>query len=108
MLEDYGADYYAKKHLADLKSRFQRYRAREVVALHNLGQAVSSGWTSRKRRMSGAGGRRPKWSNVVFRVADAKATELEAASFDVVYAADLFERLDPTDSQAVAAEESGK
>ena len=32
--EDYGADYYAKKHLADLSSRFQRYRAREVMALY--------------------------------------------------------------------------
>ena len=124
--EDYGADYYAKKHLADLSSRFQRYRAREVMALYNLGPDdrvldLGCGWgtvtfaaADRARNVVGIDlskeaidrcrRKADEWSNVAFRVADAKATGLEPGSFDVAYAADLFEHLDPSDSQAVAVE----
>ncbi len=44
------------------------------------------------------------FDNVVFEVGDARDSGLDAASFDVVVAADLFEHLYPEDSVAVAAE----
>ena len=44
------------------------------------------------------------FDNVAFRVGDARDTGLDAESFDVVVAADLFEHLYPADSGAVAAE----
>lgn len=42
--------------------------------------------------------------NVSFRVADARQTGFDAAEFDLVVAADLFEHLYPDDSEAVAGE----
>lgn len=45
-----------------------------------------------------------EFENVAFRVGDARDTGLDAGSFDVVVAADLFEHLYPADSGAVARE----
>ncbi len=115
-------------HLRDFQSPFQRYRVRMVLALHSPGPAdraldLGCGWgtiscalaplakevvgvdfAERAVAECNAHLAQTEFDNVAFRVADARDTGLEAASFDVVVAADLFEHLYPADSEAVAAE----
>lgn len=116
------------EHLTDLRSRFQRYRIRKVLAIHEPGagdrvldlgcgwgtfelalaprvaQVVGVDFSERsielcRKRLADAG-----VENVRFVRAEAGDTGLEAGSFDVVLAADLFEHLYPEDSVRVAGE----
>ena len=115
-------------HLIDFDSRFQRYRVGKVLELclprpserildlgcgwgtisFALGPRVREvvGIDFSKRAIAGCNLRLDAFGldNVLFRVADARATELPAGSFDAVVAADLFEHLYPNDSQTVACE----
>lgn len=70
-------------------------RVREVVGLDFSERAVA-GCDASLRRLG--------FDNVSFRVGDARDSGLAPASFDAVFAADLFEHLYPEDSAAVAAE----
>lgn len=70
-------------------------RAREVVGVDSSRRAVDE--CNGRRAQAGA-------ANVRFQVGDARRTGLDAAGFDMVVAADLFEHLYPDDSEAVAAE----
>ena len=70
-------------------------RVREVVGLDFSARAVAGCEASLERF---------GFDNVSFRVGDARGSGLAAASFDAVFAADLFEHLYPEDSSAVVAE----
>ena len=115
-------------HLHDFDSRFQRYRVRKVLGLlaprpTDRVLDLGCGWGSISfalgaivrevlgldfsERAVASCDRRLRtfgFANVRFRVGDARATGLGAASFDAVVAADLFEHLYPDDSHEVAAE----
>lgn len=125
---DETAYFDAAEHLRDFESRFQRYRVAKVTELYpgrpthrvldmgcgwgTISHALSPrvrevvGVDFSERAIAGCNARVPVHGvdNVVFRVADARATGLEAGSFEAVVAADLFEHLYPDDSEAVAAE----
>ncbi|MDE2982053.1 MAG: methyltransferase domain-containing protein [Gemmatimonadota bacterium] len=125
---DETAYFDAAEHLRDFESRFQRYRVARVTELYpgrpthrvldlgcgwgTISHALSPrvrevvGVDFSERAIAGCNARVPVHGvdNVVFRVADARATGLEAGSFEAVVAADLFEHLYPDDSEAVAAE----
>jgi ubiquinone/menaquinone biosynthesis C-methylase UbiE len=120
--------YFDADHLADLDSRFQRYRVEKVLGIYDPfpGERVldlGCGWGTfewmlaprvteivgvdfsaksvelcERRRVSA------RLDNVRFVHADAGATGLPAESFDLVIAADLFEHLYPDDSARVAHE----
>jgi cyclopropane fatty-acyl-phospholipid synthase-like methyltransferase len=115
-------------HLQDMESAFQRYRVRKVLEIHQPGPDdrvadLGCGWGTfgfalapRVREVVGIDfsersielceerlARRPT-PNLRFRCADAGDTGLEARSFDLVLAADLFEHLYPEDSRRVVAE----
>ena len=125
---DETAYFDAAEHLRDFESRFQRYRVAKVTELY-AGRPthrvldMGCGWGTisyalaprvrevvgvdfSERAVAGCNARVPVHGvdNVVFQVADARATGLEAGSFEAVVAADLFEHLYPDDSEAVAAE----
>ena len=118
----------AAPHLVDRESAFQRYRIRMVTALadpHPTDRVVDlgCGWgtfefalADKVRKIVGVDfsrksiefcnaelARHPR-GNVSFRRADAGDTQLEASSWDLVVAADLFEHLYPEDSRKVASE----
>ncbi len=125
---DETAYFDAAEHLRDFESRFQRYRVAKVTELYpgrptDRVLDMGCGWGTisyalaprvrevlgvdfSERAVMGCNARVPVHGvdNVVFQVADARATGLEAASFEAVVAADLFEHLYPDDSEAVAAE----
>ena len=119
---------HGAEHLTDMSSRFQRYRVSKVLEIHtpklrdevlDLGcgwdtfgfvlagraeKVVGLDFSAKSiaicdRRLSGN-----PHSNLSFVCADAGDTGLEAGSFDVVLAADLFEHLYPDDSERVARE----
>jgi SAM-dependent methyltransferase len=115
-------------HLTDLESPFQRYRVARVLEIHDPGPDdrvldLGCGWGTfgfvlapRVREVVGVDFSRTsidlcrrrlaetELENLRFVRADAGDTGLEAASFDVVLAADLFEHLYPADSERVARE----
>ena len=117
-------------HLVDFQSPFQRYRVRMVMAIHPPVREdrvldLGCGWGTLtfalapevehvvgldfSRRAIEAcrtrlEGNVPPIPNVTFQVGDARNTGLEAGSFDLVVAADLFEHLYPEDSETVAGE----
>lgn len=118
----------AAPHLVDRKSAFQRYRIRMVTALADPRPTdrvvdLGCGWgtfefalADKVREIVGVDfsrksiefcnaelARNPR-RNVSFRRADAGDTKLEAGSWDLVVAADLFEHLYPEDSRKVASE----
>lgn len=125
---DETAYFDAAEHLRDFESRFQRYRVAKVTDLYpgrptDRVLDMGCGWGTisyalaprvrevvgvdfSERAVAGCNARVPVHGvdNVVFQVADARATGLEAGSFEAVVAADLFEHLYPDDSEAVAAE----
>lgn len=126
-----SSDYFENRgttHLLDHDSPFQRYRVAKVLELHRpgAGDAVvdfGCGWGTFCFALSGEVGEvmgidfsqrsidicnarlgeNPR-ENVRFLCADAGETGLEAASVDVVLAADLFEHLYPEDSERIARE----
>lgn len=122
------SEYFDAGHLADLQSRFQRYRVRNVLSIYDPLPAervldLGCGWGTFEwalaprvaeivgvdfsaksvelceRRRAELG-----LANVRFVHADAGATGLAADAFDLVVAADLFEHLYPDDSDRVARE----
>ena len=130
-----GRDYYDSEyfeggpaHLIDPDSRFQRYRVRKVLEIHEPAPAdavvdLGCGWGTfsfalaprvaevvgvdfseksielcRRRLESRA------LTNVRFLCADAGATGLEGGAYDLVIAADLFEHLYPDDARRVSGE----
>ena len=124
-----AAGYYDTPHIKDMGSRFQRYRVREVMRLHRptpddrvldmgcalgtMSLAVARGGAREVvgidfavNAIQAANARRKEMElrNVTFQVADVRGSGLDAESFDVVIAADLFEHLYPDDSAATAAE----
>jgi ubiquinone/menaquinone biosynthesis C-methylase UbiE len=131
-----GREYYDRgeyfdtgtDHLTDLDSRFQRYRVRKVLGIHEPGPEdrvldLGCGWGTfslalapRVREVVGVDfsarsvelcERRARdlgVTNTSFLRADAGDTGLPDRSFDVVLAADLFEHLYPEDSERVTAE----
>ena len=125
---DETAYFDAAEHLQDFESRFQRYRIAKVTELYpgrptDRVLDMGCGWGTisyalaprvrevvgvdfSERAVAGCNARVPVHGvdNVVFQVADARATGLKAGSFEAVVAADLFEHLYPDDSEAVAAE----
>ena len=125
---DETAYFDAAAHLRDFGSRFQRYRVRKVLEVHAPRPTdrvldMGCGWGTisyalapkvrevvgldfSERAIAGCKARTDLHGldNVVFEVGDARDSGLDAASFDVVVAADLFEHLYPEDSVAVAAE----
>lgn len=126
-----SSDYFdggGASHIIDLESPFQRYRVAKVLDIHTPGPRdrvadLGCGWGTFdfaladrvaevvgidfsersieicERRLAGA-----QTGNIRFLCADAGDTGLEAESFDVVLAADLFEHLYPDDSVRVARE----
>ena len=125
---DQSAYFDAGDHIRDFDSRFQRYRAAKVLALAEPAEAdrvldLGCGWGTisfalaplvrevvgldfSERAVEACNGEleRLGFSNVAFRVGDARGSGLAAGSFDLVVAADLFEHLYPDDSGAVARE----
>ena len=125
---DESAYFDSSGHLHDFGSRFQRYRVRKVLDLHTPAPTdrvldLGCGWGTisfalgprvrevvgldfSRRAIDGCNASLDRFGldNVFFRVGDARASGLEAESFDAVIAADLFEHLYPEDSHAVAAE----
>ncbi len=124
---EYTTEYFSNRRMENFQSRFQRYRTRKVMSLHKLrpGDRVldlGCGWgtisfAASERAQSVVGvdaspeavarcGERSAegFGNAVFRLADAGDTGLDSQSFDVVYAADLLEHLDASDSLRVARE----
>ena len=124
-----SSDYFEEAaHLADLGSRFQRYRVAKLTALRAPGpsdRVVDLGcgwgtfcfaWADRAAEIVGVDfskrsielcrqrlAREPH-ANLSFVCADAGETGLEAGAYDLVIAADLFEHLYPDDSERVARE----
>lgn len=116
------------RHLLDANSPFQRYRSREVLALCgdiaglravDLGcgwGTISFALAERAREVVGVDFAETslricrsrqdaaRFPGLSFVHADAKATGLPAASWDLVVAADLIEHLNPQDTIAVYAE----
>lgn len=132
--ERIGRSYYDDRyfnqaqHLVDPASRFQRYRTRMVLRLlapdpsdhvldmgcgwgtitFSLAPAVRTvvGIDFSQQAIDHCRARLHEESvdNVSLRLGEAQRTGLEAATFDAVVAADLFEHLYPDDSEDVAAE----
>lgn len=125
-----SSDYFegGTKHIRDLESRFQRYRVRKVLEIHDPAPSdrvvdLGCGWgtfgfvlADRVAEVVGIDfseksielcARRleadPK-PNLSFLCADAGETGLEGGVWDLVLAADLFEHLYPDDSRRVVAE----
>lgn len=123
-----SSDYFESADLIDHHSPFQRYRVAKVLEIHEparddrvvdlgcgwgtfdfaladrVGEIVGVDFSERsvdlcRRQLE----ENPK-DNVRFLCADAGDTGLDAASFDVALAADLFEHLYPDDSARVARE----
>lgn len=116
------------EHLTDLDSPFQRYRIAKVLDIHRPGPQdrvldLGCGWgtfgfalAERVGKVVGVDfseksielcRRRLEASprgNLTFVRADARDTGMDADSFDVVIAADLFEHLYPDDSEQVVEE----
>lgn len=125
---DETAYFDAAAHLRDFGSRFQRYRVARVMEIRAPRPTdrvldMGCGWGTisyalaprvrevvgldfSERAIAGCRARTDLhgFDNMVFEVGDARDSGLDAASFDVVVAADLFEHLYPDDSEAVAAE----
>jgi 2-polyprenyl-3-methyl-5-hydroxy-6-metoxy-1,4-benzoquinol methylase len=126
-----SSDYFegsGARHIVDTDSPFQRYRVRKVLELHapRPGDRVvdlGCGWGTfsfalaergldvlgvdfSQRAIEFCEARRAERGTETprFLCADAGDTDLEAGSYDVVIAADLFEHLYPEDSVRVAAE----
>lgn len=123
-------DYFEEgaEHLTDLQSDFQRYRIEKVLAIYEPGPEervldLGCGWGTfgfalahRVREIVGVDFSEKSVAlceerlaaadldNLRFVCADAADTGLEAESFDVVLAADLFEHLYPDQSVAVLEE----
>lgn len=115
-------------HLVDHESAFQRYRVRKVLEIHTPERSdrvvdLGCGWgtfgfalagrvldvvgvdfSTRSIELCEAQARGAGVENVRFVCADAGDTGLDADSFDVALAADLFEHLYPDDSSRVARE----
>lgn len=115
-------------HLQDFDSAFQKYRVRKVLELYTPAPTdkvldLGCGWgtitfalAKRVRSIVGLDFSaravelckerfdREGVANATFVVGDATDSGMEAESFDVVVAADLFEHLYPEDSEAVAVE----
>lgn len=123
-----ASDYFDRADLVDHQSVFQRYRVAKVLDIHEpdpddrvvdlgcgwgtfgfaladrVGEVVGVDFSARsvelcRRQLADD----PK-DNLSFVCADAGDTGLEAGSFDVALAADLFEHLYPEDSSRVARE----
>jgi ubiquinone/menaquinone biosynthesis C-methylase UbiE len=123
-----STDYFDGAHLVDPDSPFQRYRVSKVLEIHAPGAGdrvvdLGCGWGTFDFALAGQVGSivgvdfseravemcqrrltQEPHPNVRFLRADAGATGLEEASYDVVIAADLFEHLYPDDSIRVARE----
>ena len=123
--EYFGAD---SAHLRDMKSAFQRYRIRKVLEIYRPGPEervldLGCGWGTFSFALAREADRvvgvdfsersiahcrerqaRSAFYNLRFVQADAGDTGLDADSFDVVVAADLYEHLYPDDSRRVTAE----
>jgi ubiquinone/menaquinone biosynthesis C-methylase UbiE len=122
------SEYFDADHLADLRSRFQRYRVQKVLSIYDpmpgervldmgcgwgtfewtlaprVAEIVGVDFSARsvelcERRRAALG-----LGNARFVHADAGATGLAADAFDLVIAADLFEHLYPDDAERVARE----
>ena len=124
------SDYFEERaaHLRDMESPFQRYRVRKVLEIYEPGPEervldMGCGWgtfgfalapgvrevvgvdfSERSIRLCRERLEREPHPNLTFLQADAGDTGLEAGSFDVVLAADLFEHLYPDDSVRVVRE----
>lgn len=124
------SDYFegGTEHLQDLDSPFQKYRIDKVRQIYDPGPEervldLGCGWGTfcwalgpRVAEMVGVDFSQKSIDlcqerlagtaiqGVSFLCADARDTDLEAASFDLVIGADLVEHLYPDDSQAVVAE----
>ncbi|MBW3533770.1 MAG: class I SAM-dependent methyltransferase [Gemmatimonadetes bacterium] len=116
------------EHLTDLDSAFQRYRVGKVLAIYDplpdervldlgcgwgtfewvLGPRVAAmvgvDFSARSVEMCRERLKATDLENVRFVQADAGETGLEAESFDLVMAADLFEHLYPDDARRVVGE----
>ena len=123
-----STDYFDGAHLVDHDSAFQQYRVRKVLEIHEPGPEdrvvdFGCGWGTFGFALADRVGsvlgvdfsersiafceerlREQPVSNLRFLRADAGDTGLEAGTFDVVLAADLFEHLYPDDSARVARE----
>lgn len=128
-----GSDYFdAQSHLVDPNSPFHQYRLREVLRLaqpkpEDRAVDIGCGWGTitfgiaphvqhvlgvdfsqrsvdfcEERRTNGQGGEAPE--KVTFLRADGGDTGLDAETFDLAVAADLFEHLYPEDTERVCAE----
>jgi ubiquinone/menaquinone biosynthesis C-methylase UbiE len=122
------SEYFNAGHLADLASRFQRYRVRKVLEIYDplpgehvldLGcgwgtfewvlaprviEIVGVDFSAKSIELCEQRRAQARLENVRFVQADAGETGLRADSFDLVIAADLFEHLYPDDSARVARE----
>lgn len=128
-----GSDYFdAQQHLVDPQSAFHQYRLREVLRLAEARPTdrvldIGCGWGTitfglaphvatvlgvdfsarsvefcETRKAEGQGGEAS--DRVAFLCADAGATALDAGTFDLAVAADLFEHLYPDDTERVCTE----
>ena len=110
------------KHLTDSGSRFQRYRAREVIRLcgplsgvravdlgcgwgtvsfalaRQAGRVVGVDFAEASLRFCASRHDRRSHSNLAFVRADARRTGLQSGAWDLVVAADLVEHLYPPDT----------
>lgn len=125
-----ASDYFegGADHLQDMESPFQRYRVRKVLDIwepapgdrvvdlgcgwgtfgfelaDRVGEVVGVDFSEKSIELCNRRLAAHPHDNLRFVCADAGDTGLEAASFDVVLSADLFEHLYPDDSDRVAAE----
>ena len=125
-----SGDYFEEgtDHLVDTESRFQRYRVRKVLSIHDprptdrvvdlgcgwgtfgfeladrVGQIVGIDFSAKSIEICNRRLESDPRENLRFICADGGETGLEGAAYDVVIAADLFEHLYPDDSERVSKE----
>ena len=92
---DETAYFAAAAHLRDFGSRFQRYRVARVMELlaPKVREVVGLDFSERAIADCRARTDLHGFDNIVFEVGGARDSGLDAGSFDVVIAADLFEHL---------------
>ena len=124
------SDYFEVRagHLTDMQSPFQRYRVQKVLDIympmsgqrvvdfgcgwgtfgfelsHRVAEVVGIDFSEKSIELCNSRLESDPRENLTFLCADAGDTGLEAESYDVVIAADLFEHLYPEDSTRVVEE----